>query len=243
MRFLILGILGATLIGCAAQNIPVRANLNDFVVMGAETNSKQPIHVAYSSDVEGGKIIPRLEGGATLPEGHSHPGFMVDEPDLLKKMIDEYISINMGAITDGLGKRIRRIRKDAGLNQRDLGLLLGVGITAISDYETGNTSPSPESLAKIAELGKVSLDWLITGREDKGHGHINDQDPNYKRAGAIDRELLRLVIEGVEQGTKEAQVTLPPEKKAELVLMLCDLYAEEKQVDMATVLKLIRLAA
>jgi len=64
-----------------------------------------------------------------------------------------------------IGKRIRQIRKKSGLTQGGLGEKLGVGHTAVSDYENDNTNPSPDSLVKIAEIGNVTLDWLITGKE------------------------------------------------------------------------------
>lgn len=67
--------------------------------------------------------------------------------------------------TNAIGARIRQIRKGAKLTQTELGELLGVGTTAVSDYENENTSPSPLSLVKISEIGNVSLDWLITGRD------------------------------------------------------------------------------
>lgn len=70
----------------------------------------------------------------------------------------------METIRKGLGARIRQIRKQLGLNQKSLGEILGVGTSMVSAYESGDSVVPPESLVKIAEEGKTSLDWLLTGR-------------------------------------------------------------------------------
>jgi transcriptional regulator with XRE-family HTH domain len=69
----------------------------------------------------------------------------------------------MNEIRRDLGVRIRQIRKSLGLNQRNLGELLGVGVSAVSAYESGGAVPSPESLIIIAQHGEVSIDYLVTG--------------------------------------------------------------------------------
>lgn len=51
------------------------------------------------------------------------------------------------------------------MTQAELGLSLGVSNKAVSFYETGTSEPSLASLAKIAMIGKRTLDWLITGIE------------------------------------------------------------------------------
>jgi len=77
-----------------------------------------------------------------------------------------------------IGKRIKAIRKKAGMNQHKLGSLLGVSLTTISDYETGTTYPSPASLAKIAKVGETTLDYLITGEEIlKAPHHASGRPP------------------------------------------------------------------
>lgn len=64
-----------------------------------------------------------------------------------------------------MGKRIRGIRKKAEMNQEQFGATLGVVKSSISGYESGDGTPSIEALIKIAEIGQVTLDWLLTGSE------------------------------------------------------------------------------
>ena len=61
-----------------------------------------------------------------------------------------------------VGQRIRRIRGK--LTQTDFAKVLGVyKQNYISRYERGRV-PSPDLLIRIADYGKVSLDWLLTGK-------------------------------------------------------------------------------
>lgn len=43
-------------------------------------------------------------------------------------------------------------------------MMLGVGKSSISGYENGEGCPL-DSLITIAQLGKISLDWLVTGQD------------------------------------------------------------------------------
>jgi len=67
-----------------------------------------------------------------------------------------------------VGQRIRRIRGK--LTQTDFAKVLGVyKQNYISRYERGRV-PSPDLLIRIADYGKVSLDWLLTGTGAKRSG-------------------------------------------------------------------------
>ena len=59
---------------------------------------------------------------------------------------------------------IKEIREKAQLNQTDFGQKLGgIPQAVISKYERGAVKPPLDFLVKVAEFGKVSLDWLILG--------------------------------------------------------------------------------
>ncbi|MDO4679667.1 MAG: helix-turn-helix transcriptional regulator [Aerococcus sp.] len=64
-----------------------------------------------------------------------------------------------------LGARIRTIRKNYGLSQKELADRLGVGVSAVSNWEKGRNQPSNENLKKIAEMGNVKVENLI--KKDK----------------------------------------------------------------------------
>ena len=61
--------------------------------------------------------------------------------------------------------RIRDLREDKDLNQKQLAELLQVHQTTYSDYELGNVNIPVPSLHKLADFYNVSVDYLL-GRTD-----------------------------------------------------------------------------
>src|SRR5690606_27223622 len=64
------------------------------------------------------------------------------------------------------GRRLRAAREAAGLSQAFVGERLGVSRQAVGQWETGETSPNPETLRILADLYEVSVDSLL-GRQAK----------------------------------------------------------------------------
>jgi transcriptional regulator with XRE-family HTH domain len=64
---------------------------------------------------------------------------------------------------DGIGERLRRERKAAGLSQRELARRLGLSASLISQLESGQSKPSVGTLYAIVTELDLSLDRLIRG--------------------------------------------------------------------------------
>lgn len=64
-----------------------------------------------------------------------------------------------------LGKRIKELRKKKGITQKELASYLGVSDRAVGYYESGQRTPPPDILQKIADFFNVSTDYLL-GRTD-----------------------------------------------------------------------------
>ena len=65
---------------------------------------------------------------------------------------------------DGLGERLRRLRKDRDITQGQLAEVIGVVPSAVGKYERIPQSyPSVEALIKIADYFNVSIDYLLKG--------------------------------------------------------------------------------
>lgn len=62
-------------------------------------------------------------------------------------------------------ERLKILRLENGITQKDLGKMIGVGRTTISEYESGKIVPKQDGLIKIAEYFNVSVDYL-TGVSD-----------------------------------------------------------------------------
>ena len=70
-----------------------------------------------------------------------------------------------------IGKRILEIRTrlKPKVNQIEFGAKIGVSGPTVSNYEKGETDAGAKTLALIATIGGVSLDWLITGKDPDQH--------------------------------------------------------------------------
>jgi phage repressor protein C with HTH and peptisase S24 domain len=65
-----------------------------------------------------------------------------------------------------MGDKIKYARLKLGLNQFEFATKLGfLSATVISRYESNLRKPDMDTLAHIANMARLSLDWLITGRE------------------------------------------------------------------------------
>ncbi len=86
-------------------------------------------------------------------------------------------------------KRIKELRKEAGLTQQQLGDKLNVTKGSICCYENGTRMASIETLIQMANLFRVDLDYLI-GTDDY---IVSDRAENY--GIRVAKEEIDLLIE------------------------------------------------
>lgn len=100
-----------------------------------------------------------------------------------------------------IGLRIRALRKEAGVNQKDFAERLQVSHTTLSSYETGDAYPSVEVLSRLTKATGKSLDWIVFGATmpDVDQEEISEQEIRllqlFRQAGGTDRELLLRMAE------------------------------------------------
>jgi transcriptional regulator with XRE-family HTH domain len=63
-----------------------------------------------------------------------------------------------------IGKRIKDMRLKKGMNQQQLGDLLGVTKVSICGYENGTRTPGLETFCKMADIFETTTDYLL-GKE------------------------------------------------------------------------------
>lgn len=63
-----------------------------------------------------------------------------------------------------LGPRIAALRRNAGLSQSELAQKLKISPSAVGMYEQGRREPSVDTLAALAKVFGVSIDYLVTGK-------------------------------------------------------------------------------
>jgi transcriptional regulator with XRE-family HTH domain len=92
-----------------------------------------------------------------------------------------------------LAENIKKVRENLNLNQTEFGKLVGLETnSAISNYENGKREPDIATLMRIAEIGNVTLDWLIRG--------INIEDDRQKEIDQKDSTINELIkIVGVQR--------------------------------------------
>jgi len=64
-----------------------------------------------------------------------------------------------------LGERIKQLRNENGIMQKDLSEFIGVAPRTLRGYEGGTREPDIEKLIAIADYFDVSIDYLV-GRTD-----------------------------------------------------------------------------
>ena len=65
------------------------------------------------------------------------------------------------------GKKLKELRKQAGLTQQQLADKLGITKSVVSYYELSERTPSPEVLKDIALIFRVSTDYLLGIEREK----------------------------------------------------------------------------
>lgn len=69
---------------------------------------------------------------------------------------------------NGFGERLRQVRLDLGLTQKEAGDIIGMSPFHLSFIETGHRLPRLYNLIRICEAYDISSDWLLWGEADDG---------------------------------------------------------------------------
>lgn len=82
-----------------------------------------------------------------------------------------------------MGEKLRSLRIEKNLTQKQVADRIGLAISAVSSYESGSRYPTYDTLIKLARMFHVSTDYLlgiadkrnidVTGLEDEDVGLIS----------------------------------------------------------------------
>ena len=75
--------------------------------------------------------------------------------------------------------RIMQLRKEAGLSQKELAEKTGVNQTAVSQWETGKTSPGSGATSSLCTLFDVSFEYLLGQSDKRNHFNVPDSENPY----------------------------------------------------------------
>ena len=89
-----------------------------------------------------------------------------------------------------MGDKLRSLRTEKKLTQKQVADRIGLAISAVSSYESGYRYPSYETLIKLARIFHVSTDYLL-GITDKRNVDVTGLDDESVQVVSHLVELLR----------------------------------------------------
>lgn len=69
-----------------------------------------------------------------------------------------------------IGKRLRKLRENKGITQKELGKAIAIGNVTLSQYESNTRTPDIDTLMKIANYFGVTTDYLLGKSDETSHG-------------------------------------------------------------------------
>ena len=90
-----------------------------------------------------------------------------------------------------IGRRIAQLRREKGLTQEELSQKMEVSAQAVSKWENDQTCPDIASLPKLAKILGVTVDELLSGKEDAPVAQVL---PPEERKD-IKEMMLRIVVD------------------------------------------------
>lgn len=76
-----------------------------------------------------------------------------------------------------LGNRLKSLRQEKGLTQKEVAKLIGTTDVSIGRYEMDARVPKADILNSLAKLYDVEIDYLLTGKESKEYeSALNNRD-------------------------------------------------------------------
>lgn len=132
--------LVAFFFGCATtSDLPMKAEIDDYVVLGTDTNVLQKVAFEYESKISDGIIKPCEKGKG--PEQESHPGYRHTESTTLERMLNEY-----------MGRKFFHMNPDAKIR-----IKVTLADFWIEQYLTDSTGKVVESATSGGDVTNVCL--------------------------------------------------------------------------------------
>ena len=121
-----------------------------------------------------------------------------------------------------IGKRLRQLREENDLLQKELALKLNISQQTISLYESNRREPDYEMLKRIADFFNVSTDFLL-GESDIKNPYTNDKD----ELTPEEKELLKKIKSDPELSVLFHDLKDAPKRKIKQLLKTWDFINEQ----------------
>lgn len=94
------------------------------------------------------------------------------------------------------GQKLRLLRKQNNLTQKQLAALIGVKNSVISFYEVGDRVPSPDVIKKLASSLHVTSDYLL--------GIEKEESVSIAGLSETDKHLVRALVDALREKSHHA---------------------------------------
>lgn len=118
------------------------------------------------------------------------------------------------------GKRIRKLRLEQNLKQKDLAAKLGISTSSVGMYEREERQPDAETLKKIADFFNTSIDYILGNSDKRDHSELTYKD-NRNIAKTLD--VLKDQIDNNESGELNYNGIEVTDDDAELLMDALDM--------------------
>lgn len=120
-------------------------------------------------------------------------------------------------------KNLRKLRKERGLSQKELGEAVGISTSAIGMYEQNRRRPNTKMICKFAEFFGVSSDSLLGNAhgsqspdldsiQDALTAFLHGQKGLCFNGKPLNEEDLKMIEEAIKQGMKAIEEMLRQKK-------------------------------
>jgi transcriptional regulator with XRE-family HTH domain len=99
-----------------------------------------------------------------------------------------------------LGEKIKQLRKERNISQTELAKIIGVHQSHIGRYERDESTPTAYVIKKLAEVLKVSADYLLSEEEEEiaasltSDKELLQQFQDISRLAAPDKQFIKRMI-------------------------------------------------
>lgn len=106
--------------------------------------------------------------------------------------------ILLGGGKMSFGSRLKELRNEKGISQKDVAINIGVAITTISQYENDSRFPNEEMLRRLCLYYKITSDYLL-GLTDSKHAPLTIEEAKEKMISSKEMEIIGNLLDWLEK--------------------------------------------
>ncbi|WFD09774.1 helix-turn-helix domain-containing protein [Tepidibacter hydrothermalis] len=95
-------------------------------------------------------------------------------------------------------ERMKQLRKEKGLTQEELAVIISKNRSTIAGYETERKEPDHDTLKKIADYFEVSIDYLLGQSDIKTTTNIETKAYHNLDVGGLSEEAIKQIEDYIE---------------------------------------------